>query len=57
MGVQVFDAQVTERRVESLTEIGTSGKDSHEVIRYCYQNVSETICLTELAQFAKFYYQ
>lgn len=28
MGVQVFDAQVTERRVEALIEIGTSGKES-----------------------------
>lgn len=28
MGVQVFDAQVTERRAETLIEIGTSGKES-----------------------------
>lgn len=28
IGVQVFDVQVTERRAESLIEIGTSGKES-----------------------------
>ena len=27
IGVQVFDAQVTERRAESFIEIGTSGKE------------------------------